>query len=214
MHTRLRIFNSIFATAIVRISTLSLCCLHCVNMTRTNENDACYNEEVKKDADATCEKTPTNAGVSALAQKYIFLSAASYNGNLGGVAGADAKCNADAAKPNGSTYRAHLYHGTGTIGGELSNLSTSYDYKNASNIKILVGGSWVSSGVASTLIQPISAASVVVWFGNSVDNCTNWTSASSLVNSTTGDSNAQNSLYRQSNNLACNNNFRLYCVEN
>ncbi|MBN8219610.1 MAG: DUF1554 domain-containing protein [Spirochaetes bacterium] len=182
-------------------------------MTRTNINDACYNEEVKKEADATCAKTSASGGATT-SQKYIFLSAASYNGNLGGIAGADAKCNADTAKPNGSTYKAHLYHGTGTIGSELSNLSANYDYKNASNVKIITGSSWVSSGVTSTLIQPISAASVSVWFGNSTDNCTNWTSSSSLVNSTTGDSSAQNSLYRQSNNLACNNLFRIYCVEN
>ncbi|MBS0617639.1 MAG: DUF1554 domain-containing protein [Spirochaetes bacterium] len=170
MHTLRRIFNSVFSTGFVGISALSLCCLYCVNMTRTNENDACYNQEVKKDEDTTCTKTSSGGGASAASQKYIFLSATSYNGNLGGIAGADAKCNADAAKPNGSTYKAHLYHGTGTIGGELSNLAASYDYKNAANVKIIVGSSWISSGVASTLIQPISAASVSVWFGNSVDN--------------------------------------------
>jgi len=185
----------------------------CVNSSRTNINDGCYGKDNEKGSD-TCA-TPTQTA-SSLPQKYIFVSAASYNGNLGGVSGADAKCNADAAKPNSSTYKAHIYHGTGTIGGELSNLSTSYDYKNASNAKAISGGSSISSGVPSIdLIKPISTASVSVWFGNSTDNCTNWTSASSLVNSVTGDSNAQSgNLYRQSNNLACNNLFRIYCIEN
>lgn len=49
---------------------------------------------------------------TANAIKVIFITAASFNGNLGGVAGADALCMADANKPAGSaTYKAMIADG-------------------------------------------------------------------------------------------------------
>jgi len=206
---------NINACGILLLATIAFL-VSCVNVSRTNVNDGCYGKENEKGSD-TCASATTTATTSTtvLPQKYIFLTTTAYNGNLGGISGADAKCNADAAKPNPSTYKAHIYHGTGTIGGDTSNLSTSYDYKNTSNAKTISGGSGISSGIPIfNLINPISATSVSVWFGNSTDNCTNWSSASSLVNAGIGGSNDQNSLYRASGTQACNNLFRIYCIEN
>ncbi|MCW7494243.1 DUF1554 domain-containing protein [Leptospira sp. 2 VSF19] len=42
----------------------------------------------------------------------VFVTAATYDGNLSGIAGADAKCNADANKPSTGTYKAMLTAGT------------------------------------------------------------------------------------------------------
>lgn len=206
MHLLQRVFNWVFQRAMMRASILSLCCVYCVNMERTNINDACYGEKVVTKEDATCEKRLS---------KYIFMTTASYTGNLGGLTGADAKCNADAAKPNGSTYRAHLYHGTGTIAGDTSNLSAAYDYKNTGNAEI-ISGEHIYSGVPlGDLINRIDTGSANVWFGNSTDNCTNWTSNSNSIKALTGSAGATwYNWYRDSDTLACNNLFRIYCVEN
>lgn len=42
---------------------------------------------------------------------YLFFTATAYNGNLGGISGADSKCNSDTNKPNGSNYKAVLIDG-------------------------------------------------------------------------------------------------------
>ena len=59
----------------------------------------------------------SDAGVDAaidsglLGAKRIFTTAAVYDGNLGGVAGADAKCQSDANRPNSSMYKALIADG-------------------------------------------------------------------------------------------------------
>jgi hypothetical protein len=40
--------------------------------------------------------------------KYVFITTNTYDGNLGGTAGADAKCNSDPNKPNDRPYKALL----------------------------------------------------------------------------------------------------------
>ncbi|MDW8306314.1 MAG: DUF1554 domain-containing protein [Leptospiraceae bacterium] len=48
-------------------------------------------------------------------RKKMFLTQNKYNGNLGGIAGADSKCMSDPQKPNdGKTYKAFIVGGTGT----------------------------------------------------------------------------------------------------
>ena len=54
--------------------------------------------------------TPTTA-TGAVAIKKVFLSNAQPGGNMGGITGADALCNADANKPDSSTYRAMIVDG-------------------------------------------------------------------------------------------------------
>ena len=58
--------------------------------------------------------------------KTLFVTAAGYNGNLGGVSGADAKCMADANKPSdGKTYKAMLTDGSTRIACTSANCTTS-----------------------------------------------------------------------------------------
>ncbi|HLD45750.1 MAG TPA: DUF1554 domain-containing protein, partial [bacterium] len=49
------------------------------------------------------------------AVKKIFVTDATYNGNLGGVAGADALCEADANKPATGTYKALIVDGVARV---------------------------------------------------------------------------------------------------
>lgn len=45
---------------------------------------------------------------STFTLRHYFITSTTYNGNLGGQSGADAKCNADSGKINGKTYKAVL----------------------------------------------------------------------------------------------------------
>lgn len=56
--------------------------------------------------------------------KSIFVTSATYNGNLGGVSGADAKCAAD-AQAAGRTYKALIVDGTNRIACTSANCATS-----------------------------------------------------------------------------------------
>ncbi len=53
----------------------------------------------------------SGAGTAGVAIKKVFLSAAQPAGNMGGIAGADALCNADGNKPDAANYKALLVDG-------------------------------------------------------------------------------------------------------
>ena len=57
----------------------------------------------------------------ALAPKVIFVSTSTYQGNLGGISGADAKCNGDAKAVAGKTYKALLSGGGRTAVSGIGN---------------------------------------------------------------------------------------------
>ncbi len=97
--------------------------------------------------------------------KKIFYTSASFNGNLGGVTGADGLCGADANRPDGSTYHAMLVDGTNRIACTNANCTPA----NASD-----GTNWVFApnttyyrNVSGTL-QPVitTNANAVVDFGS------------------------------------------------
>ncbi|MCX7633600.1 MAG: DUF1554 domain-containing protein [Turneriella sp.] len=55
---------------------------------------------------------PFDFGLQDGPSKKMFLTQTKYNGALGGVSGADAKCNSDPAKPGAGTYKAFIRAGT------------------------------------------------------------------------------------------------------
>ncbi len=64
-------------------------------------------------ATGTATGTGTGTGTAANTNKKLFLTTSLYDGNLGGITGADAKCNSDAGKPTGTgTYKAFITDGT------------------------------------------------------------------------------------------------------
>jgi hypothetical protein len=58
------------------------------------------------------------------ASKRIFLTTSTYNGNLGGVSGADAKCAADSNKPASGTYKALIVQNGVRVACTTANCST------------------------------------------------------------------------------------------
>lgn len=128
------------------------------------------------DSASTPETVTTNvATFTVSAPRYIiFVTAATFSGNLGGFAGADALCNADVAKPVGYTFKALLAGNNATMTGRAY-----YRTDSTTLIAIATGGDLVG---ANNLVNSIStSSSPSAWTGgNSLNNCTNWTSTASL----------------------------------
>lgn len=60
---------------------------------------------------------------STSTSKKMFLTASKYDGNLGGVTGADAKCQSDSNKPSTGTYKALLVDGENRVACTTANCS-------------------------------------------------------------------------------------------
>ncbi len=125
---------------------------------------------------------------------YLFVTDAGSVGNLGGVSGADARCNASPVKPVGSgTFKAMLAddntrHACTTslcvTGGAWENLnwvlqpSTTYFRPDGTQI-----GSTTAAGIFTSVTVGIGTNNSEVWTGLAYDwtnssnssNCTNWT---------------------------------------
>jgi len=142
---------------------------------------------------------------------YIFVTNGSWNGNLGGFAGADAKCNADTAKnslavPSGTTWKAMLDGNNATISGQV--------YKNISDqtIATATGGNLVGSAN----IQNAIGSSGYAWTGaGNSSACSNWSSNSSSLYAAYGDADAVNDDYwSDSEPDPCSTSGnKLYCVQ-
>lgn len=163
----------------------------------------------------------------------IFVTSTAYNGNLGGIAGADTKCNADANKPaGGQTYKAMIVNGTtrracndpnctSTSGNNIDwalKTNTPYIRPDGTNIKT------TNSGAVFTfnLSNAISSVSGQTWTGmrddwtTSTSHCTNWSTDSNGGASGTGargDIRAVNSDAIDDSQFGCDDYRRLYCAE-
>lgn len=155
--------------------------------------------------------TPSSFKV-VLSNNVIFVTTGLWNGDLGGFAGADAKCNADANKPSGSdagagkTYKALLNGNNATTSGV-----TYYRTGGITPIAVATGGNLVG---AASLENSIGSGQV--WTGatdndGATYNCTNWTTNSSGVSGRVGAS-ANPINWWSFLTATCNNLRKLYCV--
>jgi hypothetical protein len=155
--------------------------------------------------------------------KYVFVTGTtSYNGNLGGLTGADEKCQAAAVAAGLSgTFKALI--STSTISA-ASRLGIADFY-------LLNGTKVISSGNLSNLLakidvmangRPLNVSSGHeddVWTGStsagasSGANCSDWTSDSSGISGSRGDSDDDlvNGVSIQKTDEPCNSTFSLYC---
>lgn len=162
--------------------------------------------------------------VTTVPRKKVFVSSATYNGNLGGLSGADAKCQALAdAVPLGGTYKAWLSDGTTSAASRITQSSTGYRMVNGTKI----ADNWadLTDGTINAVLNVTqtggTAASAEVWTNTSTAggiygggyHCTNWTSSSSGVFGAVGSTNWALSLWTEYTIAACNLARRLYCLE-
>lgn len=164
----------------------------------------------------------------------IFITAATYNGNLGGVSGADTKCDTDSVRPNdGSTYRALVVDNSSTsrracTSSNCVNPAENLNWAFKSNTQYVRSSDSTaimttnSAGVFpfGTLNNSFtSGATVSYWTGlrndwqSSSNDCSDWTNSSSGLNGRTGDSSATDSTSIRNNTPACNTQWYLLCVE-
>lgn len=141
----------------------------------------------------------------------IFVTTSTYNGNLGGVAGADAKCMADANNPDTSVeWKAQITDFTYRSfedPGWVFEANTPYYRPDGT----LIG---TTNGLAqlATLTNAISTTAANVWTGGEPPHCNLWN----------GGTNAHNGFYGSANSTTqsgyvgmqtCDQVAHLYCVE-
>ena len=146
---------------------------------------------------------------------YLFFTDTAYNGNLGGISGADSKCNSDINKPNGNNYKAVLVDGVNRQACKQSHycmtnpttnpgetlidwvLYPNQAYKRADNSSL---GTTNASGTFDTnFTNKLSTSVTGFWTGMDsswkVNNrdCDHWTSDSNLLpNAFNGNGQVQN----------------------
>lgn len=165
----------------------------------------------------------------------IFVTTATSDGNLGGIAGADARCNADVGKPNASLYKAILSDSgtrrsclaancSGATGVEQSldwPLYPSVNYVRADG-STLIGASSTAAilPIPSLTASVQTGAATQVWTG--LDNwlphantCLGWTDNAPAANlGATGVANSGTTATAFWNTTGnCNLNRPLYCAE-
>ncbi|MCB1158746.1 MAG: DUF1554 domain-containing protein [Leptospiraceae bacterium] len=161
--------------------------------------------------------------------KIIFISNASYNGNLGGVSGADAKCNSDSAKPSNipNTYKALLVDGVSRQASLSPNtgdskinwvlLSNTNYFRADGTTKI---GTTTAAGLFNfDMDASFGTALAADWTGLNSDwtshtqHCTNWSSDANTENGSSGSVlfNTEWSIRLLSS--GCDTSKRLICVQ-
>lgn len=171
--------------------------------------------------------------------KKIFVSNTSTSGAMGGIAGADAICNNDTARPDISrTYKAVLMDTSNRLGSMDGDFVDFRDWVLRNNVTYVRGDNlpvfttdWASKFVFGTFQNPISSSSTEVWTGifysgpwwprYNAYNCSDWTTTAGQSDAW-GDANQTDvrSIYNTNgesstspNNRSCGDVKPLYCVE-
>lgn len=162
---------------------------------------------------------------SELTVNRVFLTSSSYNGNLGGLAGADAKCQASANNANlGGTWKAWLSDGNTSAGSRLIHSNNPYKLLNG----ITVSNNWIEltdgaiSQINVTEMNEFIGTSTYVWtntksdgsikFTENIQTCNNWNSNDFSSDGGFGESSHPIMWTDYSSNY-CGANYRLYCIE-
>jgi hypothetical protein len=181
---------------------------------RTNVRLYCF-EQCTTTSDAT-------AGAATTGDKTIFATKAMYSGNLGGLLGADAKCQvaANAAGLTG-TYKAWLSDSKTTAATRLSRTTGSYKLKSGK--LVAAGFTALTSGTLAGSINEDETGTVFpsaaeVWTGTNANGsgtggCTDWTATSGTTPSVGLTSSTTSSWTNTYLQFCDRTNVRLYCLE-
>ena len=174
----------------------------------------------------------TNISIScSTIDKKIFVTDATYNGNLGGFSGADDKCNSDGNKPSGGgTYKAMLVDGTNRRACSTANCSggtgehidwvlkpnTKYVRADGTNEIFTTNANGIFE--FGTLSNSISETTLFAWtalnndWTSSTNNCQAWSSTSGGSRVGAASSSTGNAINVTSQTCTTST-LRLYCVE-
>lgn len=159
-----------------------------------------------------------------LSPKRVFITSTKYTGNLGGLSGADNKCQGRATSTGlGGTWKAWLSDGVTSVLSRQSQSTGSYRLMNgitvANNWKDLTDGTLTKSININELGSWVPSADGIVWTNttasgtraSTTSHCSNWTSIEGL--GFYGVSGITYSAWTQGRNSNCSNAHRLYCFE-
>jgi hypothetical protein len=164
--------------------------------------------------------TGTNVDVG---EKRTFVTASTFNGNLGGVGGADTSCNTDANRPaiTPNVYRALVSVTTTRTGNPLAGswsfaANTAYFRADGTTpVFTSDAGSIFSFG---TFTNSFNGGADEFWTGLTNtwavgNNCTGWTTNSAGQQGRYGDSGEVGNNAISDGQISCNNTRRLLCVQ-
>lgn len=179
--------------------------------------------------------TPAPSSIPAsLSYRRVFVTSNNYNGNLGGLSGADNKCLLSAynAGLSGPSWKAWLSDGNTSAASRLEHASVPYKLLNsttiANNWDDLTDGSIQNPIITSEILTTIapSNGSYAVWTNTTSrgiarptgNNCDNWTSAASSSKGFIGLTGVTNVDWTEGNSfvfnpLHCDSPVYLYCIE-
>jgi hypothetical protein len=174
-------------------------------------------------------------GVPTPSVGYVFVTSKQYSGDLGGLAGADQKCqdSANAANLEG-TWKAWLSDNNASASGRINHFN--FPFKRLDGITIANDWADLTDGSIQAPINLTEAGTTVVrdpfndtskiWTGTNANgttntdgnNCQGWTSSagfSGSIGTTEGGSNITNGRWSLSGTGAScgNNSYKLYCFE-
>lgn len=153
--------------------------------------------------------------------RVVFVTSTTYNGNLGGISGADAKCAVRAAAASlGGIYKAFA---------SISSISMKNRFpvkgadvvRNRAGQTVATGSTlWINSGVTNAVGYDEfgNSRSGNVWTGTSDFgaqlgyNCSNWTTSSSSLYGAMGNSGQTNNYWTYMSSYNCNNSLSIYCI--
>ncbi|MCB9751905.1 MAG: DUF1554 domain-containing protein [Myxococcales bacterium] len=171
---------------------------------------------------ADLDDDPGN-GCEVEVPRRAFVTSVTYNGNLGGVAGADAKCQTLALSAGlGGTWRAWLSDDSATPATRFMQTMTEVQRLDgnpvASDWTDLTDGNLLNA--ISVTEKGTSVGSSIVWTNTLGDGtmpgteyCANWTSSSGLEQGLSGNSAAVDETWTNASLGPCNSKRRLYCFE-
>jgi hypothetical protein len=158
-----------------------------------------------------------------LSPQLIFVTSATYKGNLGGLAGADATCNSlTQTNGLGGSWKAVLSDGSISVASRIPIIAPIYNLRSdsASGPQLIAANStalW--SGTLDTAVGYSElgiATTDNIWSGSNIDgtsstnHCSNWTATTG--NGEYGVSNTYDNSWLAAGIGSCNTNLRLYCV--
>ncbi|MBK6575216.1 MAG: hypothetical protein IPG17_03235 [Sandaracinaceae bacterium] len=177
---------------------------------------------------AECGSGTTCVGGSCIDARVVFVSSVATNGNLGGIAGADAFCQGLADNAGlGRTFRAWISLTTNAASSRITPATVPYVMLVAGQPGVVVADDWtdLTDGTLDAAIVRTETGDLVTqdfaWTntlaaGNAphdVATCEGWTASDSgeigIVGMTTG----VDSTWSFALNRACDSQYSVYCVE-
>lgn len=160
----------------------------------------------------------------ASAGKKVFVTSATYNGNLGGLAGADAKCQTAASSAglaNAANFKAWLSDSTTDA---VSRLTSDGPWVRLDGVPVAgskadLTDDSINTSLAVTENTTYFANNLGAWTGTlksglkDTNTCNNWSDATVGFSGTSGAVSSSNDGWTQMSATVCNASFHLYCFE-